>query len=256
MSSQDTMQDLSTLSIPTDLLSTAAMQIDPPALWCNQCGVSFTEQHQLDIHMMVHANTVPVTTDVTQGSACDLCHAVYANSADLNYHILIEHHDDVKDPSRSTIDTDGIISQDMHTITTPDQILQPQAMNQQPLQAINIQPVGVYVNQGIVGTPQTDTADSAATPKYKYKCDDCGAGFERMLVLKRHQASHTGKKLHACDVCQQEFTSKWNMWRHQKKKHGKVSDGSKPTEMPESPASASQDSMDSSSQGKSNCCIV
>ena len=151
-------------------------------LQCVQCNMKFSEQTQLQVHMLVHANTE--ATAQPTNNVCDLCGSMYANTADLNYHILIEHNDDKDMPDKS-----------LDTLTdTFMNANECQMIKTAPIQPLPTHTTTVQQPEFILPITGTNMADSAVSSLSKqYKCEDCGSSFDKLHVLKRHKLSHAGK---------------------------------------------------------------
>ncbi|CAG2256381.1 KRAB [Mytilus edulis] len=50
--------------------------------------------------------------------------------------------------------------------------------------------------------------------RWKFKCYQCTAGFNRMSKLKIHESSHAGLKIQHCDLCGQGFRNKSSLKHH------------------------------------------
>ncbi|KAF8588863.1 hypothetical protein K439DRAFT_539987 [Ramaria rubella] len=74
--------------------------------------------------------------------------------------------------------------------------------------------------QGVVR--KSDIPDESYDPKKKYKCPQCGKGFDRPSGLEQHVLRHTGDKPYACPAtnCDKFFNVRSNMKRHYQKQHG------------------------------------
>ncbi|KAH7101009.1 hypothetical protein BKA62DRAFT_657857 [Auriculariales sp. MPI-PUGE-AT-0066] len=56
----------------------------------------------------------------------------------------------------------------------------------------------------------------------RYRCQECGKGFDRPSSLKTHMTSHSGERPHACPFagCGRRFGVSSNMHRHVRTAHG------------------------------------
>ncbi|KAH7935521.1 hypothetical protein HPB52_009510 [Rhipicephalus sanguineus] len=86
-----------------------------------------------------------------------------------------------------------------------------------------------------VARDDADASTSQSKPTRKravvknHKCGVCGKAFSRNSSLKRHVATHTGKKPYACLCCPATFARKWSLENHNVRPQGLCRDPPPPT---------------------------
>lgn len=50
----------------------------------------------------------------------------------------------------------------------------------------------------------------------KHVCQYCGRAWAKPSVLEKHIRMHTGERPYPCDICDQSFKTKSNLYKHRK----------------------------------------
>ena len=164
---------------------------------CESCGMIFNSKKVLECHMeVVHDNQ---QDDSILPELCESCGEMFQSVSDLKLHVKVKHsasgnqeNEDTNHNKNLQLLSNFVLPMEEQTIETDSKPFQ------EDLEKLNEEPI----------------LDNSQSITKEYQCQPCNKVFQSLQGWKYHQASVHEKLRFSCSDCNQTFTSKRSLSKH------------------------------------------